>query len=164
MKKNWLRGILLGVSLALLLAGGVVLAQEISISTDPEGCIECSTGIDDIHHLGIVSSGWDGNEFITREFWQDEQYLGACGGCDQAAGGEFNDPAWLFFNPCPERVGNWRFKLTGDTSLRSGEFTILVAEDCFAAMFVPEPGSILLLGSGVAGLAGYATLRWRSRE
>jgi uncharacterized protein YegL len=30
--------------------------------------------------------------------------------------------------------------------------------------FVPEPGSILLLGSGLAGLAGYAGLRWRTRE
>jgi hypothetical protein len=30
--------------------------------------------------------------------------------------------------------------------------------------FVPEPGSIALLGTGLAGLGGYATLRWRSRR
>jgi hypothetical protein len=29
--------------------------------------------------------------------------------------------------------------------------------------FVPEPGTLALLGTGLAGLAGYATLRWRSR-
>jgi hypothetical protein len=28
---------------------------------------------------------------------------------------------------------------------------------------VPEPGSILLLGSGLMGLAGHAGLRWRTR-
>jgi hypothetical protein len=29
--------------------------------------------------------------------------------------------------------------------------------------FVPEPGTVMLLGSGLASLAGYATLRWRRR-
>jgi hypothetical protein len=38
------------------------------------------------------------------------------------------------------------------------------AEDCSALEFVPEPGTIALLGSGLAGLAGYAALRWRARS
>jgi hypothetical protein len=37
----------------------------------------------------------------------------------------------------------------------------LAVEPC-AEEFVPEPGSIILLASGVAGLAGYAALRLRS--
>jgi hypothetical protein len=40
----------------------------------------------------------------------------------------------------------------------------LAIEPCEEEEFVPEPGTILLLGSGLAGPAGYATLRWRSRQ
>jgi hypothetical protein len=41
-----------------------------------------------------------------------------------------------------------------------------LAQVCLAAPeeFVPEPGSVALLSTGLAGLGGYATLRWRSRR
>jgi hypothetical protein len=41
-----------------------------------------------------------------------------------------------------------------------------LAEVCLAAPeeFVPEPGSVALLATGLAGLGGYATLRWRARR
>jgi hypothetical protein len=38
-----------------------------------------------------------------------------------------------------------------------------VLEDPMVEAFVPEPSALVLLGSGLASLAGYATLRWRTR-
>jgi len=40
MKKYWFKGLLLGVSMALLLAGGVALAQGLGVTADQD-CFEC---------------------------------------------------------------------------------------------------------------------------
>ena len=67
-------------------------------------------------------------------------------------------------------VGWWPADLIGATS---DEFPDVLAEVCLAVEpvepvveeeFVPELGSLALLGSGLMGLAGYAGLRWRSRR
>ena len=80
--------------------------------------------------------------------------------------------------PPPEYVewalGVWR---DDDCAMTVSDFyeRSTLAQDCppeEVVVFVPEPGSMVVLGSGLAGLAGYTALglhsgqasRWRTRE
>jgi hypothetical protein len=193
MKKNWLRGLLLGVSMALLLSGGVALAQSMSIEPYCNVCCDkCREPLTCDEGFAVSSSGWAADECLVPTFtspgpWGTrtapfcipadgdgevffDLYL-MCPECYKGAQAQIlNTDIVLLMGLQPGDYGEWTLELEDTAGKVGAEFYF--AEDCFAAMFVPEPGSILLLGSGLAGLAGYATLRlrsgqalrWRTRE
>jgi hypothetical protein len=187
MKKHWLGGLVFGVSVALLLAGGVALA-EASMRAWPE-CFQClpEEGADGPYYYNWESCGWEPDETLYyRETFANGQYWGdyytadehGCiadgprrkpcrgatiqGAADVSAGYEWvwPDDYWGPFELCASIPNSVHGQVSADQIVCD---TILFAEVC-EPEFVPEPGSIMLLVSGLAGLAGYATLRWRARE
>ena len=192
MKKHWRRGLLLGVSLVLLLSGGVALAASVKTQADPH-CFECITRdelpmLPEGKFVELTNSGYAPGQNLSWRLtmkglpWYESEFIAPLTGppcwvrffvlCENlATDGYSNCEVSIGETGFPSEVdpsaypyaehGEWIFRIwqNGDAD----EVSFRFAEVC-EVEFVPEPGSILLLGSGLAGLAGYATLRWRTRE
>ena len=190
MKEHWQRGLLLGVSIALLLSGGVALAASVSVEAN-QPCFVCIPRADyppsGDQLMELTLRGYDPNEELqwrltmAGTLWRAATFnptlMGPpCGvqlyvrcedlmvGTSEDCEGNSNAAGVDAEGTLPPAVhGQWVFRIeqgdNGDVDTASFRF----AEVC-EVEFVPEPGTIMLLGSGLAGLAGYATLRWRARE
>jgi hypothetical protein len=192
MKKHWLRGLLLGVSIALLLGGGVALAQDLFLRVEKD-CVKCWSGMEypteDEYLLPYTMGGWDTNYdlcfrvTVNGVLLQPDHCEDYYPDTDPYSDSEWFPCEWpdndlvpvsllggdvSVANGPPSPLGEWNYRLWQKIPGRpnpSAQASFLVAEVCeVEEEFVPEPSTIMLLGSGLAGLAGYATLRWRTRE
>jgi len=169
----------------VLLTCGTALAQ-LSLSIQPT-CIECCP----LEGLGpcpgytawVTSPGWQPDEALVLvltgpgpagpfgtgflgaddEGRLDLQLIFLCenpwlaeGEATLQAGEKY---WWIHPQWKPGDFGLWRLEVSGDSGAVQGD--LLFAEDCETAEFVPEPGSLVLLGSGMAGLAFYLAHRAR---
>jgi hypothetical protein len=182
-KRRWLRGLLLGVGLALLIGGVTALAAGLSLTVD-QTCFECFPGTGDPpeeYIVRVVITGYDPNERMVHWIEANGEHFGSWSDWPELPEQRFSVAVWCFgevrawrgHGPplVTEEVPPWLQEMYGEWSWSanqpdvdlSGNVSFVLAEDCAAYEFVPEGGTLLLVGSGLAGLAGYATLRWRTR-
>jgi len=184
-RKTRLRSVWLALVL-LTLACGTAFAQ-VDLSIEP-GCIECCPlpWLEPCPEYAafVVSRGWEPGErliqvltgpgpagpFGTGMLSADDrgrlelQLIFLCENpwLAEEASASFGEKYWWIHPDWrPSDYGGWKLNVSGESGSVVGYFRF--AEDCAAAEFVPEWGSLLLLGSGTVGLGGYVAMRreWR---
>lgn len=170
----------------LALACGTAFAQ-LGLSMEPR-CIECCP----LEGLGpcpeytafVVCRGWKPGEWLIQVLTEpgpagpfgtgilsaddrgrlELQLIFLCENswlAEEATASSGWEYWWIHPHWHPSDYGGWKLKVSGESGSVVGYFRL--AEDCAAEEFVPEWGSLLLLGSGAMGLGGYVALRteWR---
>jgi len=156
MRKNCLTGLLLGVSMALLLAGGVAVANGPTVTVDP------TTGYYGTTFKVACTNLYPFEPHEQSFILPDAQIEGPFDLGSSDSNGDVD--CWGWQPEPPEPLGVWTVVLVNTERQEEYTATFEVLAEEEEEEFVPEPGTILLLGSGLAGLAGYAGLRWRTRE
>jgi len=186
MGKRWLGGVVLGMSLVLLLAAGCAHPDCIPCYPGTVRVLAARPEVPDMYMVNLSAELTDGQEYCAILSQNGKQLGRECNvpGARLANASFFvtcEEPTFFLFTDIPgvgpfdgqveNPFGKWQLGAGVVEEANSEDLPDwvkwvvewLVADVC-EPEFVPEPGTLALLGSGLAGLAGYAALRWRARS